>query len=155
MATNWEEEHEKYSLFQKEVGEENGNHDRHASDQYGTHEVYVLFRFSQKQKILYCRHHEYFWSQCSHVVFSFHMLSNINFLLGPGESYGPTTLHIRKIAASSLYSWTMYVIEIKCWHPYATRLYTSSLLVSAILWKSLIWPQLKSWKIFTDIFEIL
>ena len=35
---NWEEEHEKFSSFHKDIGESE-NHDHLSSDQYGLHEV--------------------------------------------------------------------------------------------------------------------
>ena len=35
---NWEEEHEKFSSFHKDIGESE-NHDNLSSDQYGLHEV--------------------------------------------------------------------------------------------------------------------
>ena len=37
---DWEQEHEKFSSFHKDVGE-NGNHDLNSGDQYGLHEVCV------------------------------------------------------------------------------------------------------------------
>ena len=88
--------------------------------------------------------------------------NDVYFLVDTGKSYGPTTHHIFKIAQSSLYIWTTYIWKeisvIRFCHlcySLCNKVAYFYFLNSATLCMSLIWPQLKYWRIFLVLLRIL
>ena len=105
------------------------------------------------------------WLQWVHMKYIYWHFSPIftwtNYLLSNGDSYGLTAQNIWKIAQSSSHSCTMYINENE-WNkvllPYVNSLCCKMahfLFISTILCKSQFSPQLKIWRIFIVVFDIL